>query len=116
MKLRWLPVALGILHLGYWVLAIATAIFTPLKFPGVEEPWWSFGALRAPGSWLLNLVAKGFERLGFDFFWILDHGLGWFVATLVVTALGIGAGTWLIAQVVMNRTLAHCSRRKLAPR
>ncbi|BCX47318.1 hypothetical protein HAHE_12260 [Haloferula helveola] len=115
MKLRWLPIGLGVAHSVYWLLAFATVIFTPLRFPGVEIPWWDLAALRLPGLWLMNLVAKGFERLGFDFYWILDHGMGWFVATLVITTLGIGAGTWLITQVILTRILAYRSRRKPAP-
>lgn len=67
-----------------------------------ESTWWGLSVIRDSGRWLGVKVFEAFERGGVDYGVILGEGFPWFVLALVVTAIGLGAGIWLTAQLVIS--------------
>lgn len=111
--MRRLPVTLGACVTLYWVLAFATALSSVFWGPDADRQWWSFWILREPGHWLGgDVIFAGLETFGgFDYATILDDGFPYFIGLLLLTAIGLGVGTWLVLQLIVSRIYLERFRR-----
>ena len=109
-KMKYLPLSLGVCITCFWMLAFATALFTPLYVDDRNLPWWNFECFRAPGMWLGDRIFQSLE--GFPGLKIGTTSK--IVGVLFLVSFGMGSSSFLVTQIAFSRFRIWSHQRRVS--